>query len=67
MNVGKDELEMDRDLLNTIKKQNKIENDKESLHMRLLKRLKSINKEGMNHSGRILKEEDSIIMEQTHD
>jgi len=58
------ELEMNyRNLVDTIKKQNKIETDNESFHMHLLKRIKSINKEEMNHPDRTTKEEGSIIME----
>jgi len=60
----------DKDLLNTIQKQNRIENDNENFHIRLLKRIKNTNKKEMNYLGRISKEKGSIIMELdkvTHD
>jgi len=71
MNNGKEELKMDdKDLLNTIQKQNRIEIANEDFHMRLLKRIKNINRKEMNYPGRIPKQDNSIIMELdevTHD
>jgi len=46
INIGKDELEMkDKDLLDTIRKQNRIETNIDGFHMRLLKRMKRADEE----------------------
>jgi len=47
MNIEKDELQMeDKELLETITKQNKIETDGDGFHMRIVKRVKRTNEEG---------------------
>jgi len=63
INIEKDELEMeDKELLNTIKKQNRIKTDTHGFHMRLLKRIKSKDGERENRSSRTSKEEGSMIL-----
>jgi len=63
VNIGRDELEMDdKELLETIMKQNKIEADREGFHMRILKRIKKRGVEG-ERPNRTAKEEGSIIIE----
>jgi len=63
INIRK-ELEMeDKELLDTIKKQNRIETNIDGFHMQLLKRVKRRDEERENCSSRISKEEESIILE----
>jgi len=52
----------DKELLETIMKQNKIETDSEGFHMRVLKRVKRRDVEGESQSSTIAKEEGSIIV-----
>jgi len=64
MNIGKDELEMDdKNLLDAISKQNKIETEKEGFHMRILKRVGSRREAGDSRANRTAKEDGSIIVE----
>jgi len=63
VNIDKEEMDMgDKDLIETIKKQNKIESNIESFHMCLLKRLK-LSQRTENQTNRKPKEEGSIIVE----
>jgi len=63
VNIERDELKIDdKELLETIMKQNKIEADREEFHMRILKRVKMRGVEG-ERPNRTIKEEGSIIIE----
>jgi len=53
----------DKDLLNTIKKRNRVETNIDGFHMRRLKEIKRTDEERTNHSSRISKKEGSIIIE----
>lgn len=64
INIGKEEFQMeDKDLLNTISKQNRIETDIEGFYMKLLKRIERGDGERENRTGRTLNNGGSIILE----
>jgi len=63
INVEKDELKIDdKNFLNSIKEQKRIETNNGDFQMRLLKRIKRINKEKVNDPSKTTKKEDSIII-----